>query len=198
MRTKILFAALLLLGVSLVPAQRPASGQPPQAPAQQDAGTMLANSIVAIAQGVQALNQQMAIFIEKAASGSMTEKRQKVVAGLQALTAAEQRVMIFQNNQFDLTNKLNDARAKLTQTEVDLRPLRIDRSVQFEGTTETEELREARRQRLRSDQTSLSNLVKQLQDLLEQNAAELREAQIFARNLRRTYIPQMEKEMSEP
>ena len=127
----------------------------------------------------------------------MADKRQKMVAGLQALTAAEQRVIFFQNYQFDLTLKLNDAKAKLSQTEVDLRPLRIDRSVQFEGTTETEDLREARRQRLRSDQTSLTKLVRDLQDSIEQNTSDLKEAQSFARNLRKTYIPQMEREMSE-
>src|SRR3954451_25180112 len=135
MRTKILSAALFLLCVSFVSAQRaPAQQQP--APA--DAGMMLANSIASIAKGVQALNQQMAVFIEKMNTGGMADKRQKMIAGLQALSAAEQRVIFFQNNQFDLTMKLNDAKGKLSQTEVDLRPLRIDRSVQFEGTTETQ------------------------------------------------------------
>ncbi len=196
MRTKVLFTALFLLSVSIVSAQR-APAQTPQQPAQQDAGMMLANSIASIAQGVQAMNMQMAVFIEKINSGGMTDKRQKMVAGLQALTAAEQRVIFFQNNQFDLTLKLNDAKAKLAQTEVDLRPMRIDRSVQFEGTTETEELRESRRQKLRNDQITLTKLVRDLGDSLEQNTIDLKEAQAFARNLRKTYIPQMEREMNE-
>src|SRR5690349_2597265 len=102
MRTKIFFAALFLLCASVAPAQRVAPTQPQASGAQpqqqQDAGMMLANYIASIAQSVQSLNQMMAAFIEKsgaASGGTMTDKRQKIIAGLQELAAAEQRVIIF-------------------------------------------------------------------------------------------------------
>ena|SRR2546421_6287412 len=200
MRIKILFATLLLLPSSLVYAQRAVPAQPQQ---QADAGMILANEIASIAQAVQSMNEQMKLFLQKSGTGvgpstPADDKRQKIVAGLQALAAAEQRVIVLQNFQFDLTTKLNDTKARLSEIDVDLRPQRIDRSVQFEGTTQTEELRDARRQRLTSERVQLTILSAQLKETLDQNTTDLRDAQILARNLRRTYIPQIEREMSEP
>ena len=198
MRIRVPMTALLFLGSCYysVSAQRTVPVQPQPV----DAVTLLTSEITNISAAVQAMNIQMKTFLDRSAAGEGTpaDRRNKIVAGLQALAAAEQRVMFFQNFQFDLTTKVNDTRNRLSQVEVDLRPQRIDRSVQFEGTTETEELREARRVRLGGERTALTRLMQQLQDQLEQNTIDLREAQILARNLRRTYIPQIEREMQEP
>ena len=99
--------------------------------------------------------------------------------------------------QYDLAQKLNDTRAKLAQTEIDLRPRNIDRSVAFEGTTETEELRDSRRQRLQGDRLVLQQNLKQFQSDLATNTEQLQEAQQFAGKRRRIYLPQMEREMTE-
>jgi len=208
MRTKVVLLALLLASAFGVQAQRNAPAQPqsqlqqPVYQPPQDVIMILTTEIATISQAVQAMNMQMRAFLEKptgpAPAQTVDDKRAKIVAGLQALAAAEQRVIYWQNFQFDLNSKLTDTRSKLAQVELDLRPQRIDRSVQFEGTTETEELRDARRQRLTADRTAYTRLIQQLQDSLDDASTNLRDAQLLARNLRRTYVPQIERDMNEP
>ncbi|MBK6587217.1 MAG: hypothetical protein IPG22_02695 [Acidobacteria bacterium] len=57
----------------------------------------------------------------------------------------------------------------MAQVDVDLRPRTIDRSVALVGTTETEELRDNRRQKLSAERQSLSQLMSQIQDGLTEN-----------------------------
>ena len=160
---------------------------------------MIANELGNISRSVQTMNERLKAVLDKGSPSTsvIAEPRQKIVVGIQALTAAELRVIQFQTAQYDLAQKLNDTRAKLAQTELDLRPRNIDRSVAFEGTTETEELRESRRQRLQGDRLVLQQNLKQFQGDLATNAEKLQEAQLFADKLRRIYLPQMEREMTE-
>ncbi len=164
-----------------------------------DSVAIVANELATISRSVQSMNERLKAVLDKANSGGaiITDQRQKILLGIQALTAAEQRVAQFQGIQYDLTQRLNDTRAKLAQTELDLRPRNIDRSVAFEGTTETEELRESRRQRLQGDRVTLQQNMQQFQSDLAANIDQLREAQIFANQLRKTYLPQMQREMTE-
>ena len=165
----------------------------------QDSVAMIANELGNISRSVQTMNERLKTVLDKGNSGGgiITDQRQKLILGIQALTAAEQRVAQFQTIQYDLAQKLNDTRAKLAQTELDLRPRNIDRSVAFEGTTETEELRDSRRQRLQGDRLVLQQNLKQFQSDLTTNTEQLQEAQQFAGKLRRIYLPQMEREMTE-
>ena len=164
-----------------------------------DSVAMIANELGNISRSVQTMNERLKAVLDKGSPSTsvIAEPRQKMVVGIQALTAAELRVIQFQTAQYDLAQKLNDTRAKLAQTELDLRPRNIDRSVAFEGTTETEELRESRRQRLQGDRLVLQQNLKQFQGDLATNAEKLQEAQLFADKLRRIYLPQMEREMTE-
>ena len=164
-----------------------------------DSVAMIANELGNISRSVQTMNERLKAVLDKGSpsTSGIAEPRQKIVVGIQALTAAELRVIQFQTAQYDLAQKLNDTRAKLAQTELDLRPRNIDRSVAFEGTTETEELRESRRQRLQGDRLVLQQNLKQFQGDLATNAEKLQEAQLFADKLRRIYLPQMEREMTE-
>ena len=164
-----------------------------------DSVAMIANELGNISRSVQTMNERLKAVLDKGSPSTsvIAEPRQKIVVGIQALTAAELRVIQFQTAQYDLAQKLNDTRAKLAQTELDLRPRNIDRSVAFEGTTETEELRESRRQRLQGDRLVLQQNLKQFQGDLVTNAEKLQEAQLFADKLRRIYLPQMEREMTE-
>ena len=188
--------AILVFGVAGVNAQYPAA-QPVNV--SQDSVAMIANELGNISRGVQTMNERLKAVLDKGNSGGgiITDQRQKLILGIQALTAAEQRVAQFQTIQYDLAQKLNDTRAKLAQTEIDLRPRNIDRSVAFEGTTETEELRDSRRQRLQGDRLVLQQNLKQFQSDLATNTEQLQEAQQFAGKLRRIYLPQMEREMTE-
>ena len=188
-----LAASALTASAQVRPIQNVANPQPPP-----DAIASISNDLTIIAQSVQIMGERLRLVLEKPAESTLNDKRQKIVTGLQALAAAEQRVITLQTFQVQLTKEMNDARGKLSQVDIDLRPRNIDRSVVFEGTTETEELRESRRQKLGAERTSLQQLITQLQNTWSQNNDDLRDAQNLARNLRRVYIPMLEKEMAEP
>src|SRR5262249_25857318 len=145
MNAKLFLVSAFLLSVAV---SANAQNSPPNYPNVDISGVAL--ELNKISRSVDVMNERLKTYLEKNAStnATLSDSRQKIILGIQALTAAEQRVMNLQTFQFDLTTKLNDTRAKLIQTDIDLRPRNIDRSVAFEGTTETEELREARRQKL--------------------------------------------------
>ena len=193
MKAKIFLPATIVLFCAAANAQYPAA-QPVSI--SQDSVAMIANELGNISRSVQTMNERLKAVLDKGGA-SITDQRQKILLGIQALTAAEQRVAQYQTMQYDLAQKLNDTRGKLAQTEIDLRPRNIDRSTAFEGTTETEELRESRRQRLQGDRLILQQNLKQFQSDLATNIERLQEAQQFADKLRRTYLPQMEREMNE-
>ena len=197
LRRSLLIAAMTASVATISAQVRPIqnAATPPQ---QLDPIASISNDLAIIAQSVQVMGERLRLVLEKPAESTLNDKRQKIVTGLQALAAAEQRVITLQTFQVQLTKEMNDARGKLSQVEIDLRPRNIDRSVVFEGTTETEELRESRRQKLTAERSSLQQLLSQLQTTWTMNNEDLREAQNLARNLRRVYIPMLEKEMSEP
>ena len=197
MNAKVLLPlAVIVLSTAVAQAQYPAA-QP--IAVNQDSVAIIANELANISRNVQAMNERLKAIGDKGstAAATLNDPRQKILMGIQALTGAEQRVIQLQAAQYDLTQRLNDTRGKLSQTELDLRPRNIDRSVAFEGTTETEEFRESRRQKLQSDRTNLSALLVQLQSDLRENTELLRDAQGFATRLRRQYIPLMDREMIE-
>lgn len=189
--------AVLVFCAAGAAAQYPSAPQPVMV--SPDAIAMIANELSNIAKNVQTMNERLKAVTDKgnAAAPALTDPRQKIILGIQALAGAEQRVFQLQAAQYDLTQRLNDTRGKLSQTELDLRPQRIDRVAAFEGTTDTEEFRENRRQKLQSDKTNLTALLQQTQVDLQNNGDLLRDAQRFANDLRRQYIPAMNREMTE-
>lgn len=166
----------------------------------QDPMANISAELTNISRSVQTLNERLKAFVdkfEKVGGLTLTEKQQKLVLGLEVLVRAEQRVSTFQKFQIELVEKQNEARSKLAQVEVDLRPRSIDRSVAFEGTTETEELRDSKRQKLQAERSSLQQLLSQIQGNLSETNDNLREAQALANRLRRTFLPQIERELAE-
>lgn len=188
--------AILVFCVTGASAQYPAAQPVNISP---DSLAIIANELSNISRNVQAMNDRLKAVVDKgnAPAPTVSDPRQKILIGIQGLVGAEQRVIQLQAAQFDLTQRLNDTRGKLSQTELDLRPRNIDRSVAFEGTTETEEFRESRRQKLQSDRINLTALLQQLRTDLQDNTELLRDAQQFANRLRRQYIPLMDREMIE-
>ena len=151
-----------------------------------------------IGKSVQTLNDRMKAFVdkfEKVGSMSLTEKQLDIVFGLELLIRAEQLIAGHQKSQIELTEKLNESRTKLAQVEIDLRPRSIDRSIAMIGTTDTDELRDNKRMKLQAERQSLVQLLSQIQENLAENNDKLRSAQILANNLRRQYLPQIDKEI---
>ena len=176
------------------------SAQTPTATAYRDPITALSTDVNRISNSVRTLTETLKAFVdkwEKVSGLTLSEKQQRLVLGMELLTRTEMRVANFQKAQIELTEKLNASRSRLAQVEIDLRPRNINNSTVFEGTTETEELRENRKQKLQSERNSLTQLLNTIQANLTETGENLREAQSLADRLRRTFLPQVERELYE-
>ncbi|CAN5612972.1 MAG: hypothetical protein ACR2M8_13180 [Pyrinomonadaceae bacterium] len=175
-------------------------GQNPAPVQNADPMANISGDIARIAASVSTLNERMKAFVDKFADVGgfkLSEKQQRLIMGLEILVRAEQRVATLQKFQIDLVEKEGTTRARLAQVERDLKPQSIDRSVVFEGSTQTEEIRESKRQTLQAERVSLQALLQQIQSNLSDASSQVREAQSLAQRLRRTFLPQIERELGE-
>lgn len=185
----------MLLGICAPVFSQTASTSP--AYTSPDPMVNISLELTKISRSVTTLSDHLKDFVakfEKVGGTTFDEKQQKLVLGMELLVRAEQRVATLQKFQIEMVEKQNETRSKLTQTETDLRPRNIDRSVIFEGTTETEELRDARRTRLQADRISLSQLLQQIQSNLQETTESLKEAQTMVVRLRKQILPDIERE----
>ena len=190
----LVFLVLILGGCLIGNAQNPT---PNPYRSTDPIGNMSAD-INKISRSVETLSGLMKSFIEKfekIGGLTMTEKQQKLILGMELLSRTEQRVVTFQKALIELTEKYNASKSRLSQVESDMRPRNINNSTAFEGTTETVELRESRRERLESERLKLIQLLSQIQNNLNETSDILRDAQSLAERLRRTFLPQIEREL---
>ena len=197
MKDKIFFVLVFCGCISTcVLAQSPTSAYRPPA----DPLAAAAADLAKISRSVQTLSATLQAFVdkfEKVSGLTLTEKQQKLILGMELLTRTEQRVVNLQKSQIELTEKLNSTRTRLTYVETELRPRNVNNSTTFAGTTETEELREGRRIKLERERTTLSQLEFQVQGNLAETGNTLRDAQALAERLRKTFLPQIERELYE-
>ena len=200
MRLKI-FSATILISVFAysVSAQAVAPGYSSQV-ASLDPMASISIELTNISRSVQQLSERLRLFVdkfEKVGGFTLTEKQQRFVMGLEILVRSEQRVATLQKAHTELIEKQIQVRSRLTQIDLDLRPQSIERTTAFEGSTQTVEIRENRRDRLLAEQRSLTQLMQQVERNVAEAEAGLREAQAHVARLRRMLLPQIEKEMSE-
>jgi len=153
-----------------------------------------------ISRSVQQLSERLKTFVdkfEKVGGLTLTEKQQRFIMGLEILVRSEQRVATLQKAHTDLIEKQIQVKSRLTQIELDLRPQSIERTTVFEGSTQTVEIRENRRDKLIAEQRSLTQLVQQIERNIAEAELSLREAQSHVARLRRSLLPQIEKELAE-
>lgn len=192
-----ILSIILFAFVSITKAQQPT---PPPAVYTGDPNTSMAYDMARIANSVQTMQKTLKDFVDKFAKVeglTLSEKQQKLVLGMEILMRAEQRAAAFQKQQIELVEKEGQMRSRLTQVEIDLYPQNIDRGVAFEGSTKTPEIKENRRRALEAERSSLQTVLRQLQSSLSDTSNELREAQNLVFRLRRTFLPQVERELSE-
>lgn len=192
-----MFSILILAGAGLAAGQQPANNNPNQY--DTNAGN-LNYDVARIAASVQTLTKTFKDFVDKFAKVdglTLGEKQQKLVVGMQLLIQNEQRVATLQKFQIDMAEKESQIRSRLAQIEIDLNPQSIDRSVAFEGSTQTPEIKENKRRTLQAERNSLQPVLQQIQNNLQDAAYSVREAQALVQRLRRTFLPQIEKELSE-
>jgi hypothetical protein len=160
----------------------------------------LNDDIARIAASVQTLTRTFKEFVDKFAKVdglSLGEKQQKLVVGMQLLIQNEQRVATLQKFQTDMAEKESQLRARLAQIDIDLSPQSIEKSVVFEGSTQTPEIKENRRRTLLAERNSLQPVLQQVQNTLQDTSYNVREGQQLVQRLRRTFLPQVERELAE-
>ena len=154
-----------------------------------------------ISRSVAQLSERLKTFVdkfEKVGGLSLTEKQQRFIMGLEILVRSEQRVATLQKAHTDLIEKHVQVKGRLTQIELDIRPQSIEQSTIFEGgSSQAPEYRENRRNKLLGEQRSLTQLIQQVERNINETEAALREAQSHVARLRRSLLPQIEREMSE-
>jgi chromosome segregation ATPase len=185
------FVAAALLSLSCVAARA-------QAPI--DPLASISADLSSISKSVEMLTKQLKAFVdkwEKVGGLTLSEKQQNLIMGLELLMRAEQRLATLQKTQIELAEKQGPTRARLAQVERDLYPQSIDRSVAFEGTTRTEEMRESRRNTLIAERATLQALLSQINSTLSETAEGVRDAQALVNRLRRTFLPQIERELAD-
>ena len=200
MRIKIASLPIVLLTLAFsISAQ---TSNPGYVPVQQPADPMANISVELsnISRSVAQLSERLKTFVdkfEKVGGMNLTEKQQRFIMGLEILVRSEQRVATLQKLQSDLLEKQMQIKQRLKQVELDLRPQSIDRTTQIQGGTDTVEIRENRREALLDYQRSLNQALQQIERNLFEAESGLREAQSHVARLRRSLLPQIEKEMSE-
>lgn len=202
MRMKIFLFTTTVLGfVCSASGQAVGPAYPQQQQPSLDPMASISMDLSSISRSVQVLSDRMKAFVdkfEKVGGVTLTEKQQRFIMGLEILVRSEQRVATLQKAHTELIEKQIQVKSRLTQIELDLRPQSIERATQFEGTTLTVEIRETRRDRLLGEQRSLGQLAVQLDRSIAEADFSLREAQSHVARLRRSLLPQIEKELSDP
>lgn len=197
MPLRAIFAAFVSLFVSV---STYSQAQPAPQIYASDPMANISVEMTRVSRNVQELTDKLKDFVdkfEKVGGITFNEKQQRLVLGMEMLVRAEQRITAWQKYQIELVEKQGETRAKLAGIEIELRPERIERSLTFEGTTRTDELRESRRTTLQAERQSLSALMSQIENSLREANDTLRESQALAYRLRRTFLPQIEQELYE-
>ncbi|HTH36453.1 MAG TPA: hypothetical protein VL572_00725 [Pyrinomonadaceae bacterium] len=192
MRSKVtIVAMIILLTASAAVAQQPAA----------NANAAIAQDVSRIAVSVQALSKSLREFVDKmgkAETVSLPDRHQKLILGMQLLVQAEQRLATQQRYNVEIAEKDIAVRSRLAQIEIELNQLDRTYPSNIEGSTQTPEIREVRRNALQAEKTTLQNGQQQLQNALMEAQNSVRESQGLVQRLRRTYLPQVERELAEP
>ncbi len=199
MRVKIIpLPILILVFACSVSAQTGTAAYSVQQP-PLDPMANISMELTNISRSVQQLSERLKLFVdkfEKVGGLTLSEKQQRFVMGLEILVRSEQRVATLQKAHTDLIEKQIQVKSRLTQIELDMRPQSIERSTMFEGAaTQAIEVRENRRDKLVAEQRSLTQLMQQIDRNVYEAEASLREAQSHVARLRRSLLPQIEKEI---
>lgn len=127
----------------------------------------------------------------------LSEKQQQLLLAFEILNRAEQRIVNLQKLKLEFTEKQTNFRLQLARITDDSLPESIDRYVATRGTTNSEQLREIRRQALNREKNELTDALREIENELEKTNEEIRQTEQFVRNIRQRLFPQIEKELSD-
>jgi hypothetical protein len=199
MTTKIFPLAILVLTfVFSTTAQTDRAGYNPPQQVPLDPMASISMELTNISRSVATLSERLKQFVdkfEKVGGSNLSEKQQRLIMGLEILVRSEQRVATLQKAHSDLIEKQIQVKSRLTQIDLDMRPQSIERSTQLQGSVDTVERQENRRDKLVAEQRSLQLLNQQIERNIYEAESALREAQAHVARLRRSLLPQIEKEI---
>lgn len=201
MKAKILLLpAIILVSAAISFAQIKPTNNAPNENYNQSANAIedIAAELTKISKSVAELNKRLEKFSETFSSNQglrLTERQQKLLIAFEFLNRAEQRLVSLQNLKLNLSEKQTSIRLQLARITDDLLPASIDRYVSLRGTTNAEELRDIRRQALTKEKYELSRTVSEIQNDLYEINEEIRQTDVFLKNIRRRIFPEIEKEL---
>ncbi len=167
----------------------------------QTPGDSVAQDVAKISASVQSLSRSLREFVDKMGKAETTttlgDRYQKLILGMQLLVQAEQRLATHQRYNVEVAEKEISVRSRVAQVSIELDQLDRTYPSNIEGSTRTPEIREARRAALTAEKQTLQNGLQQLQVAVNDAQASVRESRELVMRLRRTFLPQLERELAE-
>lgn len=160
----------------------------------------ITTELVQISKSLQTFNQRLSEFLEsvnKYKGIQLSEKQQKLLFGYEILNQTEQLAATLRKSLIETGEREATIKRRIGQVQFDLRPENIDRSIQLQGTTKAEELRENRRRTLENERNSLQNLLYEVETSRAQISENLREAEAFALSFRKSLFAQIRNAMED-
>lgn len=160
----------------------------------------ISTELAQVSKNLQTFNQRLNEFLEsvnKYKGIQLSEKQQRLLFGYEILNQTEQLAATLRKSLIETGEREATVKRRIGQVQFDLRPENIDRSLQLQGTTKADELRENRRRVLESELNTLQNLLLELETSRAQISENLREAEAFALSFRKSLFAQIRNSLED-
>lgn len=160
----------------------------------------ISDELTLLTKSLQIFNQRLNEFLEntnKFKGIQLSENQQKLLFGYEILNQTEQLAATLRKSLIETSEREATVRRRLGYIQFDLRPENIERSVQFQGTTKTEEARENRRRTLESERNTLQSLLFEIETSKSQITENLKQTENFAQSFRRNLFAQIRDAMKD-
>ncbi len=172
----------------------------PSEPPTQESIERLTKEVKNISKSLTTFNERLNLFLEslnKYKGIQISERQQKLLFGYEVLNQTEQLAATLRKSLFETSEKEATIKRRIAQIDAEMRPENVERSVQFKGTTQTEEARESRRKILLEERGSLQSVLSEVLQSRTQLTENLRQTELFAESFRRGLFAQIRNEMTE-
>ena len=178
-----------------------AQEQPTTLAANMNSIDAMTNEIDLLRKSLQTLNTRLHDISDKLAAPDSkqgdgpNDKQKTIAANLNILTQAEQRAEVLRRQLLEAIEKEISYKSRITQTDEDMRPENIERSLNSIGTTRTVELRDARRRTLENERKGIDVLLGQVIQNRQRLEEDVRQADLLVTKLRLRLMPLIDKEI---
>lgn len=194
------FVVVFFLSSNILLGQTGQKNVPVSEPPTQQSLETISTELEKISKSLEVFNKRLNDFLEslnKYKGIQLSERQQRLLFGYEILNQTEQLTATLRRSLIETGEREATLKRRLGQVEFDLRPENIEKSVQLVGSTRTVEARENRRRILENEQTTLRNLLFEVETTRNQITDNLRQAEQFARSFRQNLFAQIQIEMKE-